>query len=849
MRRFFFIFSFLCISFFFFTSCNKKKASVLPGVALTLAKERKELLSNIEYTLHFDIPQLKTDSIKAKETIRFYMKEAATALQVDFNEDKKMVDSVIVNEKIISPQIENEHILIPAKYLQKGDNTVNIIFTAGNGALNRKEDFLYTLFVPDRARTVFPCFDQPDLKAVFRLSLTIPKEWQAIANADVKDSVLQQGKKLVHFMPTDTLPTYLFSFAAGAFKIAQDTMGAKPVTLFYRETDAAKIETSLAEIFNQYKSAVRFCEAWTGITYPFQKHGMVAIPDFQFGGMEHPGAILLQSSTLFLNKEATQTQLNNRSHLMAHEVAHMWFGDMVTMSWFSDVWMKEVFANFISDKATEKDSSAFALKFLTEHFPLAYSTDRTTGSNPIRQNLDNLNDAGSMYGNIIYQKAPIMMQQLEILMGKEKFQTGVQEYLSTFKYSNASWPDLINILDRLTPVDLQQWNKIWVNEPGRPVFDYTTSNTMLSFIQKPEYDKPGLWSQAFNINLFYKDSTITIPLYDSTEKQDIDLASHSKPLFTVFNSTGIGYGVWPVDTMMYPHIYQIKDPVTRASIYINLYENMLNGRYNTPAQLLNIYLDGLSKENKELNLRLATNYISSIYWYFTNAHDRQSIRNTLEKTILEAITKQTEKNNRKTLFLCYQAIFTTDEAKRVLWDVWKYKKPFSGISLSDEDYTNLALALALRDDNNAELLAEQLTRITNTDRQKRFKILMQAASSNPAERDSFFNGLSQKSNRANESAVSTALGLLHHPLRQSTSQKYLPQTLSLLEEIQKTGAIFFPGWWLQNSFGYYQDKAAYNISTAFLTQRPGYNPKLKAKILQATDNNRRSIQLLTRQAH
>lgn len=152
---------------------------------------------------------------------------------------------------------------------------------------------------------------------------------------------------------------------------------------------------------------------------------MVVVPDFQFGGMEHPGAILFQNSTLFLDKNATQSQLNNRSNLLAHEVAHLWFGDMVTMDWFNDVWTKRFLPTLWQIKAQELlQISIYDLKFLTTHFPAAYSVDRTIGANPIRQILDNLQNAGMMYEYIIYNKAPIMMRQLELLIGEDNFRKG-----------------------------------------------------------------------------------------------------------------------------------------------------------------------------------------------------------------------------------------------------------------------------------------------------------------------------------------------------------------------------------------------------------------------------------------
>src|SRR6185503_18850020 len=166
---------------------------------------------------------------------------------------------------------------------------------------------------------------------------------------------------------------------------------------------------------------------------------------FQFGGMEHPGAIFYNANGLFLDESATENQILNRASVIAHETSHMWFGDLVTMQWFNDVWMKEVFANFMAAKIV---NPAFPklnhdLRFLTEHYPSAYDVDRTPGTHPIRQELTNLDEAGSLYGAIIYDKAPIVMRQLERILGPDKLQEGLQVYLKKFEFGNATWPALI----------------------------------------------------------------------------------------------------------------------------------------------------------------------------------------------------------------------------------------------------------------------------------------------------------------------------------------------------------------------------------------------------------------------
>ena len=830
------------------------------GVSKQLAQYRKSVIDKVNYTLTFDIPRSRAAKIIAQEILSFNLSANNHILQLDFKEDKAKIRDLKVNGRSVVVHHEQEHLLIAAKYLKKGANQVKIEFQSGEGALNRNADYLYTLFVPDRARTVFPCFDQPDIKATYDLTLKVPADWKAIANAPLKDTLLSKDSKVYRFVKSDTLSTYLFSFVAGKFEQQIGKVGDQKSHFLYRETDTAKISYSMNNIFKIHNDALRYFEKWTTIPYPFQKFDFAAIPDFQFGGMEHVGAIQYKSATLFLDGTATKDQLNSRSNLIAHETAHMWFGDLVTMNWFTDVWMKEVFANFMADKSAgdQVEKAVFDLKFLVDHFPAAYGVDRTTGSNPIRQQLDNLKDAGSMYGNIIYHKAPIMMRQLERLMGEDKFQQGVREYLKKFANSNASWPDLISILDQHSAADLQEWNKVWVNEPGRPIIDYqieNNGNKIGKFIikQAAEYGRQRIWPQLFELTLYYKDHSnqVTVNL-NAPQVQVKEVEGADMPLYVLFNSSGEGYGLWPVDANMYSHLYGIDKPLNRAAAYISLYENMLNGRYIKPADLLTLLLEGLDKETEELNIKLMTNYIGTIYWEFIAQQDRTKISRGVEQKVWDAMKIQQTANTKKLLFKTYQDIFLTADAEKELYEIWKSQKAPQGVKLSEDDYTALAFSLALRAEGtaaeadlaNASVLKEQLLRITNTDRKKRFEFLMPALSADVVERDRFFKSLELKVNRGKESNVVTALYYLHHPLRQATSVKYLKKSLDLLEEIQITGDIFFPQSWLQATLGYYQSGEAAEIVKTFLQQHPQYNPKLKAKILQTSDNLFRTRQLV-----
>lgn len=832
--------------------CTKEQkeetVAIQEGVSQELAKYRKTVLSKVHYQLHYEIPASKDASIAGNLIAEFnYLKSKSDRdLLMDFKEDSAKIKTLIVNGQKLDLNFDKEHVILPEESLKEGENRIEYEFLAGDEALNRRDDYMYTLFVPDRARSAFPNFEQPNLKAVFKLSLTIPKDWEAIANGGVTDTAVQGEMKTLRFAETKKLPTYLFSFAAGKFEVATRPWREKEIKLFYRETDKEKIEASLDPIFEDYKKYVEFYEKWTKIPYPFSDFGMVAIPDFQFGGMEHPGAILLKESTLFLPKEATRNQLDAREHLIAHEVAHQWFGDMVTMDWFDDVWTKEVYANFMAGKATADPANEAEsnLKFILEHFPGAYAVDRTSGANPIHSKLDNLQDANSMYGAIIYQKAPIMMHQLETLMGAKNFQRGLQQYLSAYAFDNATWEDLISILDKETEEDLVTWNKVWVNTPGRPVFEDSIMYEKgaikeFSLTQKDFSDKDRTWPQSFAIGLQYPNENKIIEVKDTTATQKIiEAAGEKKPDAVWYNATGIGYGVMPVDKGAITSVVDIEDPVNRVAQYIALYENMLEKRYQNPGELLDFYVSALASEKEERNLNLLGRYINTLYWTFLGEKERRAKTDALEKEVWEAMETRVEPNSKKELFKLYENIFESEEARNRLYKIWEKENPPEQVHLKEEDYTKLAYALVLRKSYKG-LLDKQFKRLANADRKKRFEIIRPALSKDKADRDRFFESLGDQQNRGDEAAILEGLSLFHHPLLQRDDETYLQNSLKWLPEIQRTGSLFFPERWVQANFRQYRSPEAYRIVREFLDEHADFNPKLKEKILQATDNLKR----------
>ena len=405
------------------------------------------------------------------------------------------------------------HIVLPVSALRTGSNRVTIEFDAGDAPLNRNDDFLYTIFVPARAHEALPCFDQPDLKARWTLALDVPDGWETLANGAEATRISRDGRTRVTFAETPPIPTYLFAFAAGKFVVDRAERDGRTLRMVHRETDARKVARNREALFDLHAAALGMARTVHRIPYPFGKFDFLLVPAFQFGGMEHPGAIFYNAPGLMLDESATQNQLLERASTISHETAHMWFGDLVTMKWFTDVWMKEVFANFMAAKIVNPSFPLVnhELRFLHAYYPAAYDVDRTAGTNAIRQGLDNLKDAGTLYGAIIYQKAPIVMRQLETIMGAGAFRDGLREYLERHRFGNASWPDLIAILDARTAADLSTWSRAWVEEAGRPIVrtELTVTNNRvatLAFTERDPYPRRGLiWTEDMQVALGYAD--------------------------------------------------------------------------------------------------------------------------------------------------------------------------------------------------------------------------------------------------------------------------------------------------------------------------------------------------------
>ncbi|MFT7049165.1 MAG: aminopeptidase N [Halioglobus sp.] len=819
--------------------CGSPALIVEPGVSQQLAQFRSSLISDINYRLALDVPAQAGEAIAGHIVISLKLADAESALQLDFRESADNIKTVRSNGHASAYSFDNEHIVIPSSELKAGHNEIEVSFVAGAGSLNRNPEYLYTLFVPDRARTAFPLFDQPDLKATYELTLGVPEGWVALSNAPVAALETIAGRTQYRFQKSDLISSYLFSFVAGKFDTITRKRNGRSMTMLHRETNATKLQRNLDAIFDLHADSIDWLETYTGIPYPYQKFDFALIPTFQYGGMEHVGAIQYRASSLLLDESPSQMKLLSRASLIAHETAHMWFGDLVTMQWFDDVWTKEVFANFMAAKIVNPGFPDIDhdLNFLVRHYPSAYSVDRTAGANAIRQQLDNLNEAGQMYGDIIYNKAPIMMRQLEALIGEDKFREGLQEYLQTYAFGNATWPDLVSILDNKSAQNLRAWSDVWVNTSGRPQFERVDDNKTdgYTLVQVDASGGKRIWPQQFEVSMHTAGKVYTNTVLSTNTNTPIANNRVGAVSHWLFNADGFGYGQFPA-ALANLEIWDQLSEVEKGSELINLYEQFLAGSGAEVEPYFAALQKIVGSEKNQLTLNLALHQVHRIYWSFTTAEGRLQRAAKLEPLLWQSMLDESLSSRKKIYFDAFADIALSPGAMQKVYEVWSAESKIDKLKLSENDRIDLAQNLAIKMPGRADdIISTQIANTDNPDSQRKLRFLAPSVSSSKAERDRFFTSLALAENRQIESWVLEALQNLHHPLRVAGSQQYLLPSLELLQEIQVTGDIFFPKSWLDATLQNYNSTSAVRTVTRFLEERPNYNKQLRMKILQSGD--------------
>jgi aminopeptidase N len=502
---------------------HKEHGMSLGNLTRTEAQHRAEILHVDAYHIELDLTGGE-EAFGSRSTVRFECFEFGASTFLDLLATE--VSAVTLNGRELDPAEVYRDGRVHLDGLA-ATNTVTVVatcpYTHDAEGMHRSVDpadgevYLFTQFESDHARQVYACFEQPDLKAAWQLDVIAPARWEVVSNmptpipADVAAEV-----KRWSFEPTPLLPTYLTVIVAGPFHMVRDghrmTLpdGSEvviPLGLGCRQSLARYLDAD--EFLQITKDGLDFFVKRFGHPYPFAKYDQMLIPEYG-GAMEHPGAVTFADGSFVFRSAVTEFEREMRAFVILHEMAHMWFGDLVTMRWWDDLWLNESFATYVGAVAVAESSrfstvwATFTGMFKTR----AAAADQMPTTHPIVGDVPDLDSVQASFDRITYDKGASVLQQLVAWVGPERFAAGVNDYFTTHAWSNATASDFLGALATASGRDLDEWAAQWLRTAGvntlRAEFTLDSGGTFTSFavLQEADPERPTLRSHRIAIGSY-----------------------------------------------------------------------------------------------------------------------------------------------------------------------------------------------------------------------------------------------------------------------------------------------------------------------------------------------------------
>lgn len=846
------------------------------GIARDLAKDRASRYSDLHY--HFRIHLVPgQEQLEATTTIRVKVATPLIPMILDFKGTGEQTSTIngslskiVVNDQIINNYHQvNGHIIIPTEALKTGENTIQIAHLSparkAGVAITRyidtedQSEYLYTLFVPSDAHMVLPCFDQPDLKAQFTLEVIAPTEWTVITNTNIAERLADapSGKQHLIFQETKPLSTYLFAFAAGPFM--ELPVAEKPVKmhLFARKSKIERARAELAEVGRLNREGIQALADYFDSPYPFEKYDLVVLPEFAYGGMEHAGATFLREDRVLFPNEPTPNDLLARAELILHEAAHQWFGDLVTMRWFDDLWLKEGFATFMAYHAMEKVYPGHVWQnFYLNNKPRAYSTDCTKGTTPIFQEIANLKDAKSAYGNIVYTKAPSMLRQLEFYLGTEPFKLAVQLFLKDHAYHNAEWLDLIKSCESTSKINLTAWAQAWVKERGMAIIEpeEQIQNGQISTLILKQHNilgEPTLWPLKTKILLGYKDRApkiFTVNISGSSTTV-VEAKGQPQPDYIFTNYEDFGYGQFRLNSeslkIVPTLLANISDDFLRILLWGALWDAVQESLL-APKAYLEIVSQRLPHETDSIVIQLILNNATTAFSRYLSKAQQDEIAPKLEALIFKRMKEDNDKGTRLTCFRVSLNITTTMEGRQQLKDMLTGRVTIPQVALKAKDRWDIITTLLAQEDNEATTLWQDEQKRDQSDDAHRLAFIANAAQRASKSKAAYFDRYLNDRELA-ESWIQNSLRAFNSISHHQETLPYLKPALAALPILKKQRKIFFINEWLSAFIGGQYDAEALKVVQDYLQQQT-LERDLQLKILESLDRLERCVNIRTKYA-
>ena len=563
------------------------------------ARQRKSRIGDVHYQLFFDLTSSQ-QYFSGSTLVRFELSDVESSLTIDLS--GAQVDRVAINGVEVAAGYNGFFITLPATSLKAGSNEVQVEYRQDYGkdgtGLHRFTDpedgltYLYTYLWPYYANRLFPSFDQPNLKATFDLQVTAPAGWTVVSAAPGEISESNDLVSSWTFATTPKMSTYIFSLHAGPYRMWEEMAGDVPMRLFARQSLAGYV--AVEEWFEVTRGGLDFYARYFDIPYPFGKYDQLIVPDFNIGAMENIAAVTF-SEDFVQRKASDRFEREGRAGVILHEMAHMWFGDLVTKDWWNGLWLNESFATLMANIALI-ESTEFTdawHRFFTENKQNAYWKDSRVTTHPIEVPINSTADFFSVFDAITYQKGSSVLKQLAHFVGYENHRLGVSNYLKKHAYGNTTLQDFIDAQSETAGRNLDGWSQQWLykagfNELAAEIECKDGRLSRLAIRQSAPDEYPQLRQQKVQVALYRlnQGSLSADSVFDVEIEAAVTLVNEAVgeicPLFAFPNHDDWGYARVILDDAAIEaidgRIQQLEDPLARSMLIRALYDMSKSGR-------------------------------------------------------------------------------------------------------------------------------------------------------------------------------------------------------------------------------------------------------------------------------
>jgi aminopeptidase N len=763
------------------------KESSVPGENLTRveAQERAALIQVESYDIALDLTT-GDEVFRSTTSVRFTAEAGASTF---IDHISRSVHSITLNGAEIDPSSANDGVRIQLDGLA-AENELTVVSDAlyvntGEG-LHRFVDpvdgevYLYSQFeVPD-SRRVFAVFEQPDLKATFRFTITAPARWQVVSNQPTPEPAVDGETAVWSFEPTPRISSYITALVAGPYEVTRSELTSRdgreiPLGIFCRASLAEHMDADY--LFDITRRGFAFFESQFGVAYPFEKYDQLFVPEFNAGAMENAGCVTFTESYVF-RAQVTDAIRERRVVTVLHELAHMWFGDLVTMRWWNDLWLNESFAEWASTLATAEATewtNAWTT-FQAMEKTWAYRQDQLPSTHPIVAEIRDLEDVQVNFDGITYAKGGSVLKQLVAWVGLESFMQGVGAYFRKHAWGNTELTDLLTELEAASGRDLGEWSRLWLETAGvntlRPEIQTTADGIITSFAiaQTAPSEWPTLRPHRLAVG-FYEESDGKLRRVHRVEL-DVDGAStpvpplvgHIRPALILINDEDLAYAKIRLDESSMRtalgSLRDIEDPLARALVWGAAWDATRDAE--TPASdYVELVLVNIGAETESTTIRLALAQLALAARSYVHPSRRAETIERVGDGLWELASAAEAGSDAQFQFAsAFAGLASTPDHAAILQGLLSGEQSLPGLEIDADLRWQLLDGLVLNGAaGEAEIAAELAADDTATGRQ--FAARARATIPTPAAKETAFASVVDETGASNMIVRYTGLGLSH----------------------------------------------------------------------------------------